>query len=158
TAGAFASMLGCSPTPTSTTWGTPSPVNQTETWGGCAMQNVAVALDTIQGAGHGCPNAGGLDGLNGSDCRTEGWNFLTANGGFTAPGGTPDGLYDLRAVATDSAGSTSASPTVTQRLIANVAPVAILADPGATLQGSVTLSAVASARPGRTIEQVAFQR
>ena len=42
----------------------------------------------------------------------------------------PDGLYDLRALATDMAGNTTASATQTNRRIDNDGPVAVITNPG----------------------------
>jgi Bacterial Ig domain len=66
---------------------------------------------------------------------------------FTCTGDTtlaPDGLYDMRAIATDGAGFSTTSATVTGR-IDNTAPAtATLANPGSPLAGSVTLSGTAT--------------
>ncbi|MEA2124825.1 MAG: chitinase, partial [Solirubrobacteraceae bacterium] len=61
-----------------------------------------------------------------------------------ATAGVTDGVYDLRVVATDGAGNTTTSATVTGRRIDNTAPAATLADPGALLRGTVTLTSTAS--------------
>ena len=53
--------------------------------------------------------------------------------------GVSDGLYDLRAVATDVAGNTTISALVANRRVDNTAPTASLDDPGANLRGTVTL-------------------
>lgn len=55
-----------------------------------------------------------------------------------------DGLYDLRAIATDAAGNATSSATVASRRVDNTAPAATLADPGAYLRGTVTLTSTAS--------------
>ena len=55
-----------------------------------------------------------------------------------------DGLYDLRAVATDNAGNTTLSTIVANRRVDNTAPSASLDDPGANLRGTVTLTSTAS--------------
>ena len=55
----------------------------------------------------------------------------------------PDGVYDVRAIATDGAGLTTTSATITGR-IDNTAPTsATLTDPGTPLAGNVTLSGTA---------------
>jgi hypothetical protein len=52
-----------------------------------------------------------------------------------------DGLYDLRAIATDGAGLTTTSATVTTRRVDNTIPTSATIDnPGTPLDGSVTLS------------------
>jgi chitinase len=68
----------------------------------------------------------------------------------------PDGLYDLRAVATDVAGNTRASATVAGRRVDNAGPVVTLADPGSPLRRSVTLTATATDPAG--VAWVSFQR
>ncbi|HZQ04091.1 MAG TPA: Ig-like domain-containing protein, partial [Gaiellaceae bacterium] len=68
-----------------------------------------------------------------------------------------DGLYDVRAVATDLAGN-SASSTVTNVRIDNTAPTVTLGDPGANLRGNVSLAATAADSGGSGIASVAFQR
>jgi hypothetical protein len=56
----------------------------------------------------------------------------------------PDGLYDVRAIATDGAGFSTTSATINGR-IDNTAPTSsTLTNPGASLSGSVTLSGTAS--------------
>jgi hypothetical protein len=68
-----------------------------------------------------------------------------------------DGLYDLRALATDTAGYTR-SATVATRRIDNTAPSsATLTDPGALLSGTVTLAASA-ADAGSGIATVRIER
>lgn len=54
-----------------------------------------------------------------------------------------DGLRDVRAVATDSAGYTRTS-TVTNRRVDNTAPIATTTDPGSPLTGSVTVAGTAA--------------
>ena len=73
----------------------------------------------------------------------------------TTAGATPDGSYDLRAIATDAAGNTASSAIVT-RQVDNSQPSVSLADPGAFLRATVALQANAFAGSGVT--QVAIQR
>src|SRR5581483_11810236 len=68
-----------------------------------------------------------------------------------------DGLYDVRAVATDVAGNT-ASSTVTNVRVDNTAPTVALTDPGANLRASVSLAATAADTGGSGVASVAFQR
>ncbi len=82
---------------------------------------------------------------------TETWTTLCSD--TTSPYSCPwattsvaDAAYDLRAVATDDAGYSTTSATVTTR-VANTASV-VLADPGEVLRGQKTLSAAVSALPG----------
>jgi hypothetical protein len=68
-----------------------------------------------------------------------------------------DGLYDLRAIATDVAGNTLVSSVVTSRRIDNTTPSATLADPGSPLRGTVALSAT-GADGGSGLASLAIQR
>src|SRR5207302_73122 len=55
--------------------------------------------------------------------------------------GVADGLYDFRAVATDTAGNAEASPVVvSSRRIDNTAPSATMLTPGDPVRGTVTLT------------------
>jgi hypothetical protein len=65
-----------------------------------------------------------------------------------------DGAWDLRAVATDSAGNT-ASSVVAGRTVDNSAPTVALTAPGSPLRGAVTLSATAVSPTG--VQSIAFQ-
>jgi chitinase len=92
---------------------------------------------------------------------TSTWNdaCTVATAPFSCTGDTssvPDGLYDVRAIATDGAGFTTTSGTVTTR-VDNTAPsAATLTNPGTNLSGTLTLSATA-ADAGSGIASVAFQ-
>ncbi len=67
-----------------------------------------------------------------------------------------EGLYDLRAVATDVAGNSKASATVSSRRIDNTVSSISLEDPGAFLRGTVSLVANAASSSG--IASVMIQR
>ena len=71
--------------------------------------------------------------------------------------GVSDGLYDLRAVATDVAGNTTISALVTNRRVDNTAPNASLDDPGANLRATVTLSSTASDPGGSGVASRAYE-
>ena len=71
--------------------------------------------------------------------------------------GVSDGLYDLRAVATDVAGNTTISALVTNRRVDNTAPSASLDDPGANLRATVTLTSTASDPGGSGVASRAYQ-
>ena len=58
--------------------------------------------------------------------------------------GVTDGLYDLRAIATDTAGYSQTSATVTSRRVDNTAPAASLTDPGTPVTGTKALTATAT--------------
>jgi hypothetical protein len=66
-----------------------------------------------------------------------------------------DGLYDLRALATDGGGLTLASTILTNRRVDNLGPTVALADPGGPLRAAVTLTATATDPAGMT--SVAFE-
>jgi chitinase len=67
-----------------------------------------------------------------------------------------DGLYDLRAVATDGGGLTKASAALTSRRVDNLGPTVTLGDPGTPVRGSVTLTATATDPAG--VSSVVFER
>jgi hypothetical protein len=69
---------------------------------------------------------------------------------------TADGLHDLRALATDAAGNTTASATVADRRVDNTGPTVTTNDPGAFVRGSITLGAGA-ADAGSGVASVAIQ-
>lgn len=82
---------------------------------------------------------------------TESWTTLCTD--TTSPYSCPwtttsvaDAAYDLRAVATDDAGYSTTSATVTTR-VANNASV-VLGDPGEVVRGQKSLTAAVSALPG----------
>jgi hypothetical protein len=58
--------------------------------------------------------------------------------------GAADALYDMRALATDRAGNTTASATAASRRVDNSGPTVSVTDPGSPLRGSVTVAASAS--------------
>jgi hypothetical protein len=68
-----------------------------------------------------------------------------------------DGLYDVRALATDVAGNITASAMVGNRRIDNTGPTATMGDPGGSVRGAVTLTAVAT-DSGAGVASVAIQR
>jgi chitinase len=70
--------------------------------------------------------------------------------------GVADGVYELRAVATDVAGNQAFATTQTNKRVDNVVPTVSLTDPGTPLTGAVALSATAS--DGGGIASVAFER
>ena len=62
----------------------------------------------------------------------------------------PDGLYDLRALASDLAGNTTASAVQTNRRIDNDGPVAVVTSPGAYARGTITFGGTATDPVGVT--------
>jgi hypothetical protein len=72
---------------------------------------------------------------------------------FSCQGDTttiPDGTYSFRAVATDVAGNTATSTSVTNRVVDNTVSSVSMVDPGANLSGTVTLAATGSSTAGVT--------
>lgn len=67
-----------------------------------------------------------------------------------------DGLYDLRAIATDAAGNAATSAIVKDRRVDNTVSSVSMDDPGQYLRGSVTLTATANSSGG--ITSVRIQR
>lgn len=67
-----------------------------------------------------------------------------------------DGLYDLRAIASDAAGNTRTSALVTGRRVDNTKPSVTLEDPGEFIRGTTTLTATPSSPAG--IKSITFQR
>jgi hypothetical protein len=70
---------------------------------------------------------------------------------------TADGAYDIRSLATDLAGNTTASAIVADRRIDNTGPTVTMGDPGGFIRGTVTLGA-APADSGSGIASVTIQR
>ncbi|MDQ5822452.1 MAG: Ig-like domain-containing protein, partial [Actinomycetota bacterium] len=75
----------------------------------------------------------------------------------TTTAATPDGVYDLRTVATDGAGSSSPSPVVAARRIDNTAPSASITSPAANVRAVVNLSATVSDGSGSGISTTTYQ-
>ena len=71
--------------------------------------------------------------------------------------GVGDGLYDLRAVATDNASRSTNSTTVTNRRVDNTVPTVSMTDPGTPLSGTIALGATAS-DTGSGVANVKIQR
>ena len=71
--------------------------------------------------------------------------------------GVTDGLYDLRAVATDNASRLTNSTVVTNRRVDNTVPAVSMTDPGTPLSGTISLGATAS-DTGSGVANVKIQR
>src|SRR5207248_1182170 len=69
----------------------------------------------------------------------------------------PDGLFDLRVVATDRAGNTGVSAERTNVRVDNTAPTVSLASPGANVSGTVTLDATADDAGGSGVASVVYE-
>jgi chitinase len=72
--------------------------------------------------------------------------------------GVSDGLYDLRAVATDNGNRSTNSSVVANRRVDNTNPAVTMTDPGTPLAGTVTLGATASDPGGSGVSSVTIQR
>jgi chitinase len=70
--------------------------------------------------------------------------------------GVADGLYDVRAVATDNAGNTTSSSTVTNRRVDNTAPTVSMTNPGSPIGGTKVFDGSAS-DSGSGVASVTFQ-
>ena len=85
----------------------------------------------------------------------------SAAGGWTVnwvTGGVSDGLYDLRAVATDAAGNAHTTATIANVRVDNTAPSGTLDDPGSPVRGTIALTSSGVADGGSGLASVAFQR
>ena len=85
----------------------------------------------------------------------------SAAGGWTVDwvtGGVSDGLYDLRAVATDAAGNAHTTATIANVRVDNTAPSGTLDDPGSPVRGTIALTSSGVADGGSGLASVAFQR
>jgi hypothetical protein len=69
-----------------------------------------------------------------------------------------DGLYDLRAVATDNVAKTTNSAVVTNRRVDNTAPTAGMTDPGAYLAGTTVALSATGTDGGSGVANVKIQR
>jgi hypothetical protein len=69
-----------------------------------------------------------------------------------------DGLYDLRAIATDNVSKSTTSSTVTNRRVDNTAPTAGMTDPGAYLVGTTVALAATGTDGGSGVANVKIQR
>ncbi|WP_218221552.1 Ig-like domain-containing protein [Nesterenkonia sp. Act20] len=67
-----------------------------------------------------------------------------------------DGSYSFRSVATDQAGNTTTSATVSDRMIQNTVSKVSMKNPGSPLTGQVTLSAAASSTAGVRSVKIQF--
>jgi Bacterial Ig domain len=72
--------------------------------------------------------------------------------------GVSDGLYDLRAIATDNVSLQTTSSTVTNRRVDNTAPTATMTDPGAYLTGTTVALDATATDGGSGVANVKIQR
>ena len=71
--------------------------------------------------------------------------------------GVSDGLYDFRAVSTDSAGNGGTSTAVSNRRIDNTAPSATMTNPGSPITGTKSFDGTASDAGGSGVASLTFQ-
>jgi hypothetical protein len=71
--------------------------------------------------------------------------------------GVSDGLYDLRAFSSDSAGNTTASSAVTNRSVDNTAPTATMSNPGSPITGNKSFDGTATDTGGSGVASLKFQ-
>jgi chitinase len=89
-----------------------------------------------------------------TDICTDSTSPYSCSFDTTVPG---DGLYDLRALATDNASRTATS-TVSNRRVDNTAPSVTMTDPGSPLSGTISLAATATDVGGSGVSSVTIQR
>ncbi|HEY8844671.1 MAG TPA: Ig-like domain-containing protein [Gaiellaceae bacterium] len=122
----------------------------------------SVALDDLGTAVHGTVSlsANATDAGSGIDSVTyqyspAGSNSWTATPASWSTSALAEGMYDLRARATDLAGNSAYSTAETVQ-VDNTAPVALMDDPGSPLDGTVTLGSHSS-DSGSGISSEVFQ-
>jgi hypothetical protein len=134
-----------------------APSSATLTNPGTSLSGSVAFTGTAADAGAGVADWTVQYRTSGASTWADACTDTTASYGCTwASGGVTDGLYDLRAVARDGAGNTTASTVYSSVRIDNVAPTVALADPGTPITNTVTLTATASDDGG--IASVVFER
>jgi hypothetical protein len=124
---------------------------------GTTLQGAVAVSGTAADAGSGVASWTLQFRTAGTGAWTDGCADTTSPYGCTwATTAVADGLYDLRALATDGGGLTIASTVLTNRRVDNLGPTVALADPGGPLRGAVTLTATATDPAGMT--SVTFER
>jgi hypothetical protein len=124
---------------------------------GTSLSGNVTLSGTAADAGSGIASWAAQYRLSGGSTWTNACSDTTSSYSCSfATAGVADGVYDLRALATDQAGNTLGSTVRTSIRIDNVAPTVALTDPGSPLSGTVTLNATAS--DGGGIASVTIQR
>lgn len=121
-----------------------SPLRSPVTVGATASDNGAIASVRIQSA----PAGSGTF----TDLCTD------AVAPYSCTQALDDGLYDLRAIALDTAGNAATSATVGDRRVDSTAPVAALVHPGDALRGTFDLTATATDTNGSGVATLAVER
>ena len=114
----------------------------------------------------GDPGGSGVASLTFQRSPASGGSWTTVDTDTSSPysvsfdtTGVSDGLYDLRAVATDVAGNTTLSTVVANRRVDNTNPTgSVTAPAGASVVSGITAVASDSADAGSGVQQVIFQR
>ncbi len=124
---------------------------------GASLQGSITLSGTASDAGSGIASWTAQYRLTGSPTWLDACSDTTAAYSCSwATTGVADGVYELRALATDVAGNQRAATTQTNKRVDNVVPTVSLTGPGTPLTGTVTLNATAS--DGGGIASVAFER
>jgi hypothetical protein len=107
-------------------------------------------------------DAGGMANVTfaGAPAGTSTWTTICTDATSSyscswSTAGVADGLYDIRAVATDAAGNTTTS-TVTSRRVDNNGPTVAVTDPGSPIRNTTAIAATASDPAG--VASVTIQR
>jgi hypothetical protein len=134
-----------------------APSTATLTNPGTSLSGTAAFSGTAADAGSGIAGWTVQYRASGGSTWTDACTDTTSSYGCSwATSGVTDGLYDLRALATDKAGASTGSTVYSSVRIDNVAPTVSLADPGTPITNTVALSATAS--DGGGIASVVFER
>jgi hypothetical protein len=134
-----------------------APSSATLTNPGTSLSGSVALTGTAADAGSGIASWAVQYRTAGTGTWTAACSDATASYGCTwATAGVADGLYDLRALATDGAGNATGSTVYSSVRVDNVAPTVTLADPGSPITNTVTLTA--SAADGGGIASVVFAR
>ena len=134
-----------------------APSTATLTSPGTSLSGAVTLSGTAADAGSGIASWTAQYRLSGGSTWTNACSDTTASYSCSWPStGVADGVYDLRALATDQAGNTLGSAIRTSIRVDNVAPTVSLTDPGSPLVGTVTLNATAA--DGGGIASVTIER
>jgi chitinase len=134
-----------------------APSSATLTNPGTSLSGNVTLSGTAADAGSGVASWTAQYRLSGGSTWTNACSDTTSSYSCSwATAAVADGVYDLRALATDQAGNTLGSTIRTSIRVDNVAPTVSLTDPGSPLVGTVTLNATAA--DGGGIASVVIER
>jgi len=135
-----------------------SPGSVTLTDPGSPLRGSVTVSGTAADAGSGVASLRVQYAVPGGSTWTTGCIATTAPYSCSlATAAIPDGLYDLRAFATDAAGNTTSSNVLANHRIDNTAPSVTVSDPGAYIRQTVTLTGTAG-DAGSGVASVTVQR